>query len=434
MHIEKIKQYNRRIAEVVDGATTGLSNPQPIPIPRPRTDGFEGFALNDEVHAKQIDIVSDLLKKDGWIKKFSQEYVDGRISEIVSQNVGSPDNSGIESKFLSLVQECEAFDTETTVFIPLEGIALKVPELILGKIRLVSVTPEYLSDLRKNATLISKDTLGTEENKEMALSIANGMIDQFQGSVCAERKVVAESTRAREIVREELRLTVAILNFLADALVPKYFNARVGLKGEFFRGQRFELARENDSFKWQQLVTGPLGGLTIDEKALKLIRELKIQELAELVTQDEFEAEKTFEGTILTAIHFHSHSRELPDPADKLLSLMTAVESFFETSQKSISNTIASGCALVLCKSLEDRLKLRSLVSKLYGLRSSISHFGEGKVIGSDLAQFSLISWQLICFAIEIRDRFKNKKEFNQWIEKLGFGLPNESEILKFKK
>lgn len=430
MHKERIAKYVTRLAEVVDGATAAFD--KPIPIPRPRTDGDISYALGDEVHRKKINIVSDLLKNEGWIKKFSQEYVDRRIGDIVSKNVGSADNSGIEPMFLKLLQDFTGFTKVNTVLIPLDGIVLKVPEIRLGKIRLVTATTEYLEKLREDVDRYSKEARGDKEIKAERLRQLNEMIDQFRESVCAERVVVAESARAREIARDELRLTVAILNFLADALSPKFHEIRVGLKGEFFRGLRIELTREHDSIEWQQMTIGPRAPLSIDDKALALMKGLKIQELADLVTEDEFDAEETFEGTILTAIHFHSHARELPDRADKVLTLTTAIESFFETSQKSIAATIANGCALVLCNNLEDRLKMKSLIKRLYRLRSSISHFGRRTVVERDLGEMSFISWQLICFAIKNRSRFESKAEFNSWVEKLEMGLPNELSIVTF--
>ncbi|MFX5714385.1 hypothetical protein ABTE40_21830, partial [Acinetobacter baumannii] len=72
---------------------------------------------------------------------------------------------------------------------------------------------------------------------------------------------------------------------------------------------------------------GPRAPLIIDEKALSAIKDLKIPELADQVTSEKFDADATFEGTILTAIHFHSHARELPDSTDKVLNLITAIES-----------------------------------------------------------------------------------------------------------
>ena len=173
--------------------------------------------------------------------------------------------------------------------------------------------------------------------------------------------------------------------------------------------------------------------MIIDDKALEAIKELGIFELAHQVTDEEFESDASFEGTILTAIHFHSHARELPDPTDKVLNLITSIESFFETGQKQIANTVANGCALVLCNKLEDRLKIKALIKKLYGLRNSISHFGKGTVLENDINELSFISWQLICFAIQIREKYKGKTEFNQWVEKLELGLLHELSIVTFR-
>lgn len=431
MHEERIKRYVKRIAEVVDGATIGLDDPKPIP--RPRTDGSRSYALVDEVDNKKTRIVSDLLKVEGWSTKFSQEFVEGKISTIVSKNVGTPDNSGIEPMFRELLRDFLEFQKSKTVLIPLEGIVLKVPELRLGKIRLVPATSEYLNGLRKDAERVAQETNDTDDERAEALRSMNEMIDHFRDSVCAERVIVAENARAREIAREELRLTVALLNFMVDALTPDFYKARVGLRGEFSRGLRIELAKDGDSFGWQTLPTGPRAPLIIDDKVLAAIKTLKIPELADQVTSEKFDADATFEGTILTAIHFHSHSTELPDPTDKVLNLITAIESFFETGGKQIANTVANGCALVLCNKLDDRLKMKRLIKKLYGLRSSVSHFGKGTVLESDIKELSFISWQFICFAIESRSKYKDKAAFNEWVEKLEMGLENELSIVTFR-
>jgi len=69
----------------------------------------------------------------------------------------------------------------------------------------------------------------------------------------------------------------------------------------------------------------------------------------------------------------------------------------------------------------------------LWNFRSSMSHFGKGAVLDSDISELSFISWQLICFAIKSRRNYKNKSEFNAWVEKLELGLVNELSIVTFK-
>jgi len=99
--------------------------------------------------------------------------------------------------------------------------------------------------------------------------------------------------------------------------------------------------------------------------------------------------------------------------------LVTCLENCLTPGDSPIKASIAEGCAILLKKELEDRLKLREIISDIYETRSKIVHRGGSIAIESEksqLADLRLIAQDLLAILISRIDEFGNKKDLLNWI------------------
>ena len=96
-----------------------------------------------------------------------------------------------------------------------------------------------------------------------------------------------------------------------------------------------------------------------------------------------------FQRRLLLAIEWIGQSMAEQLPQSAFLKSAIALEVIFTFSEKaiitpSILNQISEGVALILGRSVSERLELESKVKKLYGLRSAIVHSGNKSISESD--------------------------------------------------
>lgn len=89
-----------------------------------------------------------------------------------------------------------------------------------------------------------------------------------------------------------------------------------------------------------------------------------------------------FEKAILRAIHWFSFAEKQAGYENKVLALITCLETFLTSEYGSpIRNTVAEGCAIFLESTLESRKYIKQRIKKFYKQRNSISHSGGSKSI-----------------------------------------------------
>jgi hypothetical protein len=130
-------------------------------------------------------------------------------------------------------------------------------------------------------------------------------------------------------------------------------------------------------------------------------------------------ASSDFEKAILRAIHWFSLAEKQPGNENKILALITCLETFLTSEYGNpIRNTVAEGSAIILEKTLDSRKYIKQRINEFYKQRSSISHGGGSKnILDSDIAELKKLVQLFIQNMIKRRSEFKARKDVLEWID-----------------
>lgn len=420
MRSKQIEKYTEKICEVINGATY---NENGRVIDRPRTDGQHGFTLNDNVDKKLKKIVEDLFEKEKWSSKFSKDYIHQNIWKIILGTVGTKDDQNVSPDFKKIVDEYNSFNTKYTILIPLEGIKLQIPQLLIGNLKINTINEEYLKMLKeKNKSIASR----SKGDARMISASIEGSLSKLENEVCAQIEKIAEPRRAIELAHEELSLVLDLLRYSASILTPDFHKVKIGLKEDFNRGVRPDIAFSEDEIFIDSIVVGSRAPFIIDDKVVQDMDKLGVFLLGRYIDDKTNLPNSKFLETILVSIHWHAHALELDNISDKILNFTTSIECFFETKDKPIAKTLSEGMAFIFQDDYERRIELKKEMNRLYNLRSKISHGGIKEITEEDVGQLRHLSFVLIDFAIIYKDIFISKPSFNSWVDSLRMGLSNK--------
>ncbi len=126
-----------------------------------------------------------------------------------------------------------------------------------------------------------------------------------------------------------------------------------------------------------------------------------------------------FEKSILKAIHWFSLSEQQIEKQNKVLMLITCLETFLtQETGYPIRLTVAEGTAMIIRDNLDDRKKLKKRINYFYKQRSSLSHGGSSnKILNSEIKELKGYVFSFIKTMIERRIEFKTCNELMDWLE-----------------
>jgi len=106
--------------------------------------GDTSFMLDTD---KYVKLRKDLLEKEHWDEKFTEEYVDKALRNFLFRVREENSNRNALVYFSELVNEIEGYTQEQIVFVPLSGIKLSVETLEVGNIKLFFMQEEKFNAL-----------------------------------------------------------------------------------------------------------------------------------------------------------------------------------------------------------------------------------------------------------------------------------------------
>lgn len=383
------------------------------------------FNLSNEFVDLFEDVARTLLQDENWSEKFSEKYVDGLLQRILAKTLrdGKPDK--IELYVDEIIDEFKSYSLEHIVYVPLVGIQMSMEELPVGKIVLKKMTDSNTAVLMSEIEKITLSLKSTPEDKAMILELHQREIaDNLKGQVCSVFKVIAEPDQARERAEEETRRVIDLFRFSIPALYPKDYNVAIGLQGEVFRVSRWIpiLSTDGKSFNTHAHIVGPLIPFEINEPHLEHMNKIGVFKLSKVIAKLDREL-GDFERVVLRALHWLANSQTQEENENKLLNLITCLETFLSPRDGNpIGTFIAEAVAILLADDFESRKRLKKRVQELYRLRSAVSHGGRKAILDSDLAELENITGALTMTLIDRMDKFPMHNELFDWLESKRLG------------
>lgn len=423
---EKRESFVRKIAKIAEN----LHEPSVRGSRRTRFVAGEDAAFSLANGALDLwdNIIKDLLIINRWNAKFSEKYLDKKLQEIMNKIIKDGDSRKALEYFNQLVDDYEQYSKIHILYLPLFGIEMVEKPIKLGNVVLKRMDDNSIEELESRIEKTVNQSLNTDEEKQMFVEQENENLNKFlRNKVCAIIEVTAEPDRALEIAETEAERTIDLLRYAIPAIYSPSKNVAVGLQGEYSYQTRYTpiFAIDGKSFSCINSVVGPLFPLELSDTNVRHMRNIGVFTLGEIMEKKQ---PSKFEEELLKGIEWFSRAQTQSEPKNKLLNLITVLETFLTPGQNDpIQKSIAEGVAILLGKDAVGRKKIMKRIKEFYGARSKLSHGHSKEILDTDVRELSNIAGLLIMRLTELRNQFVSKNELIEWIEyvKLG-GTPEQ--------
>jgi hypothetical protein len=308
-----------------------------------------------------------------------------------------------------LLEESQQRVQELTFWIPIAFTYLET-SLKIGKVEFKTITPRLFDPLR--AAIRASQS----QNMDQAIAGIDEQQKRLQGLVAATITLYAEPHRAWEIAREETERSLAVLRFFAPAnLLPGVTSYCTPLGKENLEQDYYLIFQSEDSLSVTQSVSDKsFKDWILDSKQLARFRSVGLDTLSQLLANDQ---RSNFQEDLLNAVLLYSRSALATNPAEKLMAIFAALDSFLLKDESEIvQQTVADRIAFCVGSRSDERRSIVRTVKAAYGLRSRFIHHGQTVEDLDTTQEFLLIVWRFFLCLVLNNEKYANRTE---WIDKM---------------
>jgi hypothetical protein len=246
-------------------------------------------------------------------------------------------------------------------------------------------------------------------------AMESNYISKLRDRVCSEMEIIAEPTRAREIALEETRLALDLLRYAILFLYKRDRPRAIGVLGDVTEDSRVTIAIQTDK---QDVNFGDAKSnhtLALTDETVSCMTDIGVFELSDLICKQD---KTDFEKVIMRAVHWLASAQTQNENGNALLNLVTSLETFFKAEAGTpITATISEGVAFLTSSGVDDRRERKRRVASFYEKRSKLTHEGDALITDSDIHELTLIARDLTITMIRNQDKFRDHKQFKNWLE-----------------
>lgn len=374
------------------------------------------FYLYGESLATYNKLLKELLDKEKWSEKFSENYVD----KVLKNTIFTLLESGIKKakeNFAKICSTIETYSTEQIIYIPLGGIVMyDVENIFLGKIQIIKITESILQEIIEATKKITRTTKSSPEEQNFIIQEDSEYLSrEFLGEICAIYRVVAEPLRAIELAEQETQRALDLLRYSIPILHRNEDRVRIDLSSQVPFGRQPAITLSDIEYNKNSQLR--IFSYEISVSNLEILKKIRIFELSDILRKP-YEQVNEFEKLLLRGIHWFARSQTQVEVENEFLNLTTCLEVFFTPEGGDpISNSIAEGVAFILSKELTERKRLKDRVKKLYKFRSKISHGGHSPILTRDVIELKSIAMKLLVRMVDRSKDFSHRQDLVNWLE-----------------
>lgn len=389
-----------------------------------------------DLYAKIID---DILQQDNWDRTISKKYAEDAVDGFIVKILTAGDGIVVDS-FKELIKDFEIKSSnECVVYMPIFEISMKINSIKLGKIKLIRLTDEKISEIKDQIRIQYLKTSSDDDTKRRHIEHIYKFIDAYlkEAPTCVEFRMFAESNRTVERAIEEAQRVMDLFRFV----IPTFFSwnngAFIGLQREYSYQHRYVLVVGEDSLISTLVNVSPLTELVISHESLKHMGKFGVFKLNKIMRKDD---PSDFERTLLLGLKWFSRSQIHKEPINQFMDLITCLEIFLNRGKgEPVLISLSEGAAILLCDDIKDRRKIKDDISYFYDIRSTLTHGGVVSLENRDINHLMSIIGSLIEVLLERKDEFENKDTLINWLEYKRLGgkteeWPSYQEFLKYYK
>lgn len=356
-----------------------------------------------------------------WDSKWSDDFRDAKVRTAIV-DAWSADDDGA-AVFTALAVEFDEPVPRYTLWFPLFGVALQVPEIRLGSIRVRGVSSEMIDQWKSVARRIAESALNPESERKAYTDWTDRFLDSLAGSVCLEVEAEGDDGQALIAAEAACEPVVDYLQLVSAIFEVSSKRIRVAFRTVSGVGYRSILAISEDGSHIvpHQKSFGALGQLVLNEQRLARLSEYGFDGVHEMLATAK--AERTeIEEFILRSIHWFASGEVQAEVENQLQSYITCIDMFFTAPNSEVTAAVREGFAFVMGDRLEERRALNAFLGEMYDYRSRASHGGERLNIVNKVAQLRHLVLNFIAVMIKRRGDFPDKTALREWLLDQKFG------------
>ena len=291
-----------------------------------------------------------------------------------------------------LTHHLEAFNQTQTVFLPLLGVTLDDQlQRVFGGITLHRATDEFLKSITKPET--------TEYIKR-----------QTETFVWAEVTVLAEPHRAASRAEEACQPLIDVLRFWMACMAPTGTPCAIGLQGDIVTAERPRIINTPDvNHTYDPHPSRLIPGLPLTDHTMTELRKVQADSLANLIPTTH---QSKFIKLIFHALHVFGNGTCAALNTDRFLNVMMTLEAFLTVGDAPINQSVAEGVVIFLVIPVEERVRLKKELQRLYRYCSKIAHGEQANVPFPDLCLLEDLTKTFLLAMLQHREQFASKEAF----------------------
>jgi len=367
--------------------------------------------LTDEDHEAFARVTTKIAEARAYRDCLSADFVYEKAVDWLQRRTDAPhDTSPYFTEFLHT--EAMSAVKWIEVWLPIPAVKIAGP-FAIGDVTFCTITKKMMDELVERI-----GGVGSAADTRF-----DDLRSRLQGATAVCVGVEAEPTRANQLASERAEAAVAMLRLCCPTILnphawapiePSSFNSLGGFTVVHVSQGKIESLRE--SF--------PEG-----MNAQWLIRSQDIQDNFRRVWGFGHSLIATqrneFQQTLLIALIHFSRSVLKPDPAERLLYVVSALESLFiKDSNENIGQNLRERLAVLAGPTPADRLKRAETVTRIYALRSRFVHAGIGLSEVEQLEEFFIDAWATFIFLIQNYNKWQTKAAFLRSLDEHKFTGP----------
>src|SRR5713226_3389268 len=255
-----------------------------------------------------------------------KQYIEGIVNQVLS-NLHRDGNADKAPEYLdAVIADLDNYTLEQTVYLPVDGIAMQVDELKLGKLLLKNMSGETLLNFEQKVVAGIMQRSPQRGNEQLLAAWRKDALSILRNEAVAIYTTVAEPTKVQERAEEEWYQVAHILRYFIFLAYQKNWHIGFGLRGDvrYGVGQAIVIPSTYETFSKHETLKSPQP-FVITQEIVAGMKQLGVFALTDMLDPQNATA---FSDTLLTGIGWVANALIQDEPANEFLSLVSCLETF----------------------------------------------------------------------------------------------------------
>lgn len=352
-----------------------------------------------------------------WMRKWSEKNVADVMATAISKSMGNPTADAVLAAMSDAAAELDAEPPRQRVIVAVGG-ARVLQEVKFGVIRLFQMDDAEHAILVTAFDRIIDSTRHSKTEQEELKQRTQAMLQPLRGSACLEVLVEGDAARAEWEASAESEPVLDILQVIAAIEEPSVKRIRIVPGGPLSPPTpRVVLSADGTEAHFNQNLNWSFR-LDVTAGAFEHLRSQGFGAVLDALGKSSSNRNE-FEVLLLNALHWIADAERQEQLENRITSYVTGLEMFFSAQGSPIVRDVSEGVAYALGANLGERKRIRDLVTKLYGLRSKVSHEGRRSVVEAETRELKMLTINFLARMSRLSWRFSAKEHVSAWIADL---------------